>query len=155
MKDHHRQLYSAQVLYINLFKKLFTCFTTKPQTNILQYYSICHAFQKKFLNSVLNIQIELSKTYLNWFLCPELRSRIHERKISLRFPGIIFRVLRLEVSVQIFKTKGLGYGFLSGFPPLSFFFFLLCTVTLPNKYVGGCVSLKGQCHEIFCFWFFS
>jgi hypothetical protein len=35
------------------------------------------------------------------------------------------RVLRLEVSVRIssssfLKPKGRGYGFLSGFPPLSF-----------------------------------
>jgi hypothetical protein len=29
----------------------------------------------------------------------EYRSRIHERTISLRFLGIILRVLRLEVSV--------------------------------------------------------
>ena len=30
-----------------------------------------------------------------------LRSRVHERTISLRFLGIILRVLRLEVSVSI------------------------------------------------------
>ncbi len=37
-------------------------------------------------------------------------SRIHERTISLRFLGIILRVLRLEVL----------HGFLSGCPPFSF-----------------------------------
>jgi hypothetical protein len=52
----------------------------------------------------------------------EYRSRIHERKISLKFLSIILRVLTLEVSVWISKTimKGVRFGFLSGFPPFSF-----------------------------------
>jgi hypothetical protein len=43
----------------------------------------------------------------------ETRSRIHESEISLRFLGIIFRVLRLEVSVYnvySFKRFLLGGG---------------------------------------------
>jgi hypothetical protein len=63
------------------------------------------------------------------------RSRIHERTISLRFLGIIFRVLRFEFSVWIFKTKGKGYGFF-----IRFSSFLLYSV--PRETVRGCVSLK-------------
>jgi hypothetical protein len=42
-----------------------------------------------------------------------LNCRIHERTISLRFLGIILRVLSLI-------PKGRGYSFLLGFPPFSF-----------------------------------
>jgi hypothetical protein len=37
--------------------------------------------------------------YFVVFSSRESRSRIHKRKISLRFLGIILRVLRLEVSI--------------------------------------------------------
>jgi hypothetical protein len=45
--------------------------------------------------------------------CNETRfiSRIHERTISLKFLGIILRVLRVEVSVWISKTIGKGVWF--------------------------------------------
>jgi hypothetical protein len=46
--------------------------------------------------------------------------RIHELTISLRFLGIILRVLRLEVSVWIFLTIGKGIWFSVRFPPFSF-----------------------------------
>jgi hypothetical protein len=40
--------------------------------------------------------------------CLECRSRIHERTISLRFLGIILRVLRLEVSAyNVYITNSL------------------------------------------------
>jgi hypothetical protein len=39
------------------------------------------------------------------------RTRIHERTITLRFLGIILRVLRLEVSVWISYTIGKGVWF--------------------------------------------
>jgi hypothetical protein len=55
------------------------------------------------------------------FLC-----RIHERTFSLRFLGIILRVLKLEVSVWISQTIGMGvWFFIRGFllSPLQ------CTVT--------------------------
>jgi hypothetical protein len=48
------------------------------------------------------------------------RSRIHERTFSLRFLGIILRVLKLDVSVWISQTIGMGVWFLSGFPSFSF-----------------------------------
>ncbi len=41
--------------------------------------------------------------------CLECRSRIHERTISLRFLGIILRVLRLEVSAfNVYITNSLN-----------------------------------------------
>ncbi len=30
----------------------------------------------------------------------------------------------------------------------------LVYLTKPGRYTPFCLSLKGQCHEIFCFWFF-
>ncbi len=41
----------------------------------------------------------------------KIRSRIHERTITLRLLGIILRGLRLEVSVWISKTIGKGVWF--------------------------------------------
>jgi hypothetical protein len=41
----------------------------------------------------------------------KIRSRIHERTITLRLLGIILRGLRLEVSVWISKTKRKGVWF--------------------------------------------
>jgi hypothetical protein len=61
----------------------------------------------------------------------ETRRRIHERTISLRFLVLIWRVLRLEVSVWISKTMGKGVWFFIRFPPFSF-----------TEIVRGCVSLK-------------
>jgi hypothetical protein len=60
-----------------------------------------------------------------------LRSRIHERTISLRFLGIIFKVSDLRFLYGFLKPMGRGYIFLSGFPPFSF-----------TETVRGCVSLK-------------
>jgi hypothetical protein len=31
----------------------------------------------------------------------------------------------------------------------------ILTASLAGRYVNPMCSLKGQCHEIFCFWFFS
>ncbi len=43
------------------------------------------------------------------------RSRIHERTISLRFPGIILKVLRLEVSLyNVYITKQFQSFFAQG-----------------------------------------
>jgi hypothetical protein len=58
------------------------------------------------------------KLPLSTTFCTLYRSRTHERTILLRFLGIIFTVLGLKVSVWISST--IEYGFLSGFPPLSF-----------------------------------
>ncbi len=56
-------------------------------------------------------------------------SQIHELTISLRFLGIILRVLRVEVSVWILRKW--GYSFVSGFSSFSI-----------TETVRGCVSLK-------------
>jgi hypothetical protein len=41
----------------------------------------------------------------------QIRRRIHERTISLRVLGIVLRVLRLEVSIWISKTRVEGVWF--------------------------------------------
>ncbi len=46
----------------------------------------------------------MAKHFLHW-------SRIHERPISVRFLGIILRVLRLEVSVNNVYTLQTTYSF--------------------------------------------
>ncbi len=71
-------------------------------------------------------------------------SRIHECRISLRFLGIILRVLTLKgFCLDLLDQREKGYGFLSGFPPFSFTVFSNWTV----ETVRGCVSLKKQKSE--------
>ncbi len=62
----------------------------------------------------------------------QTRSRIHQRTISLRFLGIILKILRLEVSVW----KGVRFS-------IRFSSFLLYSVPWSTiEIVRGCVSLK-------------
>ncbi len=63
------------------------------------------------------------------------RNRIHERTISLRFPGIILGVLRLQVSVWISVTIGKGVWF-------SFFLLYSVHSNCTLETVRGRVSLK-------------
>ncbi len=88
---------------------------------------------------------------MNCIFCPEMK-KIHEITISLRFLGIILRILKLEVStlvlhfykmlfmnklefsslidcfVWISETIGAWYGFLSGFPPFVAFLSVISVI---------------------------
>jgi hypothetical protein len=47
--------------------------------------------------------------FVTFILLVAYRSQIHERKISLRFLGIILRVLRLEVSIYTTTSQNIPY----------------------------------------------
>ncbi len=72
--------------------------------------------------SVLNLYPNVASAHFpgNELVGHLVRSSIHERTISLRFLGIISRVLRLMVFCMDFlnhkEREGKGCGFLPGFP---------------------------------------
>jgi hypothetical protein len=79
--------------------------------NMNQFWLISHASTKKtsFFNlrkaSVIRCVNTCAYFYQNILVLSVSRSRIHEHTVSLRFLGIILRVLRLEVSVNNVYTQ--------------------------------------------------
>jgi hypothetical protein len=84
---------------------------------------------------------------ISTFYLPYYRDGIHESTISLRFLGIIWRFLRLEVSAFVFSYS---VGYLSAVPPLDVFLIVVSVgkrcidIKIKRKKIKNNATFKGK-----------